>query len=240
MCSLIKLQHYTVCWGSNRNQFTSTKRWMTLDQRGPLKHFKTKSNMTRKKVPTCKLVDFFDLPGEMTFLITLKLIHFASTSIFYWASIGGKNVCRQMFSTGNVWRRTFLWEYANILYSGITVPANLLFRLDKVLHGSTSALISNSPFLTFILVSSRGVRKKKKKSTRETVGRETVRVKTRKVTERRLPRTTNFLKKPQTGVRGGGSSAPSEVNRQGSGRGKQKPNNRRLYSQRSIRTSYPT
>lgn len=153
MCSLIKLQHYTVCWGSNRNQFTSTKRRTALDQRGPLKHLKTKSNMTRKKVPTCKLVDFFDLPGEMTFLIMLKLIHFASTSIFYWASIGEKkDVCRQMFSIGNVWRRTFLWEYANILYSGITVPANLLFRLDKVLHGSTSALISYSPFLTFILV----------------------------------------------------------------------------------------
>lgn len=72
-----------------------------------------------------------------------------------------------------------------------------MFRLDKVLHGSTSALISYSPFLTFILVSSGGG---EKRSARETGGRETVRVKTGKVTERRLPRTSNFLKKPETGV----------------------------------------
>lgn len=128
-----------------------------MDQCRPLKHLKTKSNITRKKVPTCKLDDFFDLPGEMTYLITLKLIHFASTSIFYWASTGEKmyaDKCSHLF-----------WECLAEDISlgicehslfGITGPANLLFRLDKVLHRSTSALISNSPFLTFTLVSSGG------------------------------------------------------------------------------------
>lgn len=46
---------------------------------------------------------------------------------------------------------------------GITGPANLLFRLDKVFRRSTSALTSNSPFLTFSLVSSGGWRKKKRR-----------------------------------------------------------------------------
>lgn len=47
---------------------------------------------------------------------------------------------------------------------GITGPANLLFRLDKVFRRSTSALTSNSPFLTFSLVSNGGWRKRKKRA----------------------------------------------------------------------------
>lgn len=66
----------------------------------------------------------------------------------------------------------------------VTALENLLFWVDKVLHGSTSALISNSPFLTFTLVSSVG-----EGGAREREGyRE--RVKTGEVIERRLPRTT--------------------------------------------------
>lgn len=49
-------------------------------------------------------------------------------------------------SFGNVWQRTFLWEYANILYSAQQLLQTYCFGLTRCFAGSTSALISNSPF----------------------------------------------------------------------------------------------
>lgn len=89
---------------------------------------------------------------------------------------------------GNVWRRTISGNMRTFFVQP-TGPANLLFRFDKVRHRSTSALISNSPLLTFTLVSSGGKR----------VG-EGERVKTEKVMERRLPRTNQTsLESPEAG-----------------------------------------
>lgn len=57
MCSLIKLQHFMLCF--NQEPIYINKKMNDTDQCRPLKHLKTKSNITRKKVPTCKLDDFF-------------------------------------------------------------------------------------------------------------------------------------------------------------------------------------
>lgn len=115
----------------------------------------TKSNITRIKVPICILGDFFeDPPGEITYLIAL--IHFASASIFLLGQHKTKKACRQMFSCllgmsggghfSGTLRTVFIQHHRS---------ANLLFRLDKVCHWNTSALIS---FMTFTLVSRAGRR----------------------------------------------------------------------------------
>lgn len=68
-------------------------------------------------------------------------------------------------------------------FFGIAAPSKLLFWVDKVLHGSTSALISNSPFLTFTLVLS-GERKSASETEwerdRESEGRRSYREETSK------------------------------------------------------------